>query len=230
MSGRRAASQSNPPLRRPMCGKSLTFRRFPFHLGLRPSIDETQMNTKKFRISRDTPSLFITVVAKDRLPVFRTEAVKAITCQAIDHARHSCEFLVLGYVLMPDHLHLLTDNSRAPSEILRHVKGTTAHNVLEYLKQQGYQESLRKLRHEEWKRRHRHSLWEHESNVFSVFSESVLMQKVNYIHQNPVREGLVERARDYRWSSARAWAKCTIDQEPLAVDLDCIEWRKSVGA
>jgi hypothetical protein len=42
------------------------------------------MKTKTFRISRDTPSLFITAVAKDRLPVFRTESVKAITCQVID--------------------------------------------------------------------------------------------------------------------------------------------------
>ena len=189
------------------------------------------MKTKKFRISRDTPSLFVTAVAKDRLPVFRTEAVKAIACQAIDQARHSCEFLLLAYVLMPDHLHLLTDSPRSPSEVLRHVKGTIAHDVLEHLKQQGYQESLRKLRHEEWKRRHRYSLWEHESNVFSVFSESVLMQKVNYIHQNPVREGLVEKATDYRWSSARAWAKCAMDHEPLAVNIDCIEWRRpAVGA
>jgi putative transposase len=187
------------------------------------------MKAKNFRISRDTLSLFITAVAKDRLPVFRTEAVKAITCQAIDQARHSCEFLLLAYVLMPDHLHLLTDSPRLPSEVLRHLKGTIAHDVLEYLKQLGYHESLRKRRHEEWKRRHRYSLWEHESNVFSVFSESVLMQKVNYMHQNPVREGLVERATDYRWSSARAWKKCTIDGEPLAIDLGCIEWRKSAA-
>jgi REP element-mobilizing transposase RayT len=113
------------------------------------------MKTKKFRTSRDTPGLFITVVAKDRLPVFRTDAVKTITCHAINQARHSCEFLLLACVLMPDHLHLLTDGPRPASEVLRHVKGTVAHDVLEYLKQQGYQESLRKLRHEEWKRRHR---------------------------------------------------------------------------
>jgi putative transposase len=188
------------------------------------------MKTKNFRISRDTPGLFITAVAKDRLPVFRTETVKTITCQAIHQARHSCEFLLLAYVLIPDHLHLLIHSSRSPSEILRHIKGTISHDVLEYLKKQGYQESLRKLRHEEWKR-HRYSLWDHESNVFSIFSESVLMQKVNYMHQNPVREALVERATDYWWSSARVWAKCASDNEPLAAEIGCIEWRKSaVGA
>jgi hypothetical protein len=36
----------------------------------------------------------------------------------------------------------------------------------------------------------------------------VLLQKVRYIHQNPVRAGLVARPEDYRWSSARCWKGC----------------------
>jgi hypothetical protein len=110
--------------------------------------------------------------------------------------------------------------------VLRFVKGNIAHEVLKYLKQPGFEQSLRKLRHEEWKRHHRYSLWEHESNVFSVFSENVFVQKVNYVHQNPVRAGLVERAVDYRWSSARIWQRCGTDNEPLDVDIDRVEWRK----
>jgi hypothetical protein len=62
--------------------------------------------------------------------------------------------------------------------------------------------------------------------VFSIFSEAVFMQKVNYIHQNPMRAGLVERAIDYRWSSARRWQRCEVDDEPLRVDFDRIEWRR----
>jgi hypothetical protein len=38
-------------------------------------------------ISRDTPALYLTAVAKDRLPVFRTDAIKAIACKALDEAR-----------------------------------------------------------------------------------------------------------------------------------------------
>jgi putative transposase len=168
-------------------------------------------------------------VPNNRLPVFRTGPIKIIACQAIDQARHSCGFRLLAYVVMPDHLHLLTDSPRPASDVVRYIKGTIAHDVIEHLKRQGHEGSLRKLTHEEWKRRHRYSLWGHESNVFSVFSESVLMQKVNYIHQNPVRAGLVEKAVDYCWSSARFWLKCVTDNEPLRVDVDRIAWRKSVG-
>ncbi|CAN5609148.1 hypothetical protein BH20ACI3_BH20ACI3_13640 [soil metagenome] len=45
------------------------------------------------------------------------------------------------------------------------------------------------------------------------------MQKVIYIHLNPVRAGLVERAIDYRWSNARIWQRCTSEDEPLLVEL-----------
>jgi hypothetical protein len=60
-----------------------------------------------------------------------------------------------------------------------------------------------------------------------VTSENVFMQRVNYIHQNPVRGGLVVRAEDYRWSSARCWSGRVLEDEPLLMDLDKIIWRKA---
>ncbi len=67
---------------------------------------------------------------------------------------------------------------------------------------------------------------DHHSNALPVFSEAFLMQKVNYIHLNPVREGLVERAEDYRWSSARPWLHEPADEEPLRVVLERLDWRR----
>ena len=188
-----------------------------------------EMSADRFRVSRDTPALFVTAVAKDRLPVFRTAPIKELTCRAVDKARQSCGFLLLAYVVMPDHLHLVTDNRHPASEVLRFVKGIIAHDLIEHLKKEGCVTSLQKLRHEEGKRRHRHSVWGHESNVVSVFSENVLMQKVNYVHLNPVRTKLVERSVDYRWSSARCWNNCPSPMEPLAVDVYRIDWRRSAS-
>ncbi|HKR60477.1 MAG TPA: transposase [Pyrinomonadaceae bacterium] len=179
-----------------------------------------------FKISLDTPALFLTSVGKDRLPIFQTDKIKKLTCQAIDEARTSCGFLLFAYVIMPDHLHLLTDAPKKPSEVLQYIKGIVGHRVIDYLKTQNYEASLKKLRHKSWKRNHRYSLWQHDSDVFSVTSEAKFMEKVNYIHLNPVRAGLVERAADYHWSSARWWTKTPKEDEPLRVDLDKIEWRR----
>jgi putative transposase len=186
--------------------------------------DPTETNPT---ISINTPCLFITTAAKDRLPVFQTDMMKLITCSAIDEARESAGFSLFVYVLMVDHVHVLTDSPHKPSKVLQFIKGVVGHRAISYLKEHNYESSLRKLQHEDWKRNHRYSLWQHDSDVFSVTSESMFMQKVNYIHLNPVRAGLVERPEDYRWSSARYWNRCPAEDEPLTVDVDKIVWRRS---
>jgi putative transposase len=176
-------------------------------------------------ISRDTPCLYLTAVTKDRLPVFRTEALKAVVCAALDEARKSGGFALFAYVIMPDHLHVLTDSARQPSDMLRFVKGITSRRIIDYLKAHGYQSSLEKLRQEKKARQYAYSLWQHHSNVMLLTTESVFMQRVNYTHQNPVRAGLVETAKEYQWSSVRCWSRCMSEDEPLLVDIDRIAWR-----
>jgi|ERR1043165_6763271 REP element-mobilizing transposase RayT len=181
----------------------------------------------KFQLSRDSQALFITAVAKDRLPVFRSDAIKLVACQALEEARISGGFLIFAYVIMPDHLHLLTDCPKTSADVLRYVKGLVGRRVIDYLKQNGFESSLAKLRHAQWKRKHTYSIWQQEKNILSIFSEAMFMQKVNYIHLNPVRADLVERAIDYRWSSARIWQRRAEEDEPLMVDFDRIVWRRA---
>ena len=126
---------------------------------------------------------------------------------------------------MPDHFHLLIGTSKKPSEALRYVNGITSRRVIDYLKEGGFDRSLEKLRRSEGERQHRYSLWDHHPNLKRVTDEGVFMQKVHYIHQNPVRAGLVERAEDYRWSSIRCWNKCPREDEPLLMDISAIKWK-----
>jgi len=74
-------------------------------------------------------------------------------------------------------------------------------------------------------RGYKHSLWDHHPNAKLIPNEEMFLQKVKYVHQNPVRAALVERAEDYRWSSARWWAGKPSDDEPLVIDKDKILWR-----
>ncbi|HEY2963660.1 MAG TPA: transposase [Pyrinomonadaceae bacterium] len=185
---------------------------------------------KRFLISQDSPALYITIVTKDRLPVFQTEQMKQILCQAIDEARQSGGILLFAYVIMIDHLHLLTNRPSTTSDLLRVIKGLTARRVIDYLKANNYASSLAKLRHSSRERNYRYSLWQVEKNVLPIFSEGMFMEKVNYIHQNPVRGGLVQRATDYRWSSARIWHGCPLEEEPLLLDKDLVYWRRSIRA
>jgi REP element-mobilizing transposase RayT len=180
-----------------------------------------------FQISHDNQALFITLNTTHRLPVFKKDELNLELRSAIDEARRSANILLFAYVFMIDHIHLLTDQPKPPSDVLRIIKGITARRVIDYLKENDYTSSLEKLRHEVRNRNHRYSLWQTEKNVLPIFSEGMFMQKVNYIHNNPVRAGFVERAIDYRWSSARIWRGCAGEDEPLLVDIDRINWRQS---
>ncbi|MDQ3667178.1 MAG: hypothetical protein M3410_11515 [Acidobacteriota bacterium] len=126
------------------------------------------------------------------------------------------------------HVHLITDSNKKPEVILRYVNGIVARRVIDCLKEQGYESSLQKLRHQGYRRRHRYSLWDHHANIRLLTSETMFMQPVHYTHQNPVRAGLVERAEDYRYSSVRLWNRKPLEDEPLLVDINKIQWRKKI--
>lgn len=63
-----------------------------------------------FRISKDNQAYYLTAVTKDRLPVFRTDKFAELMCAALAEARKTDKFLIFAYVIMLDHLHLITDS------------------------------------------------------------------------------------------------------------------------
>jgi putative transposase len=177
-------------------------------------------------ISRDSPGYYLTAVAKNRLPVLRSDKIKSVACSALNEARRSGKFSLYAYVVMPDHIHVVTDSALRPSKILQFINGITARRIIDYLKEHNYQDSLKKLRHEIRSRRYSYSLWDHHPDARLLLTEEMLMQRVHYTHQNPVRAELVERAEDYRWSSVRCWNGNLLPDEPLLMDLNRIKWRR----
>jgi putative transposase len=178
-----------------------------------------------FYISKDNPCYYFTSVTNNRLPVFRTDKLKEITCKAINEARDSSGILIFAYVIMPDHFHIITDSNLKPSAILRYLNGVTARRVIDYLKENNFTSSLNKLKQFEKKRGYKYSLWEHHSDTFTITSESMFMQKVNYIHLNPVRAELVKNMDDYFYSSVWIWKRKPLENEPLEMDIGKIKWR-----
>jgi len=178
-----------------------------------------------FQISRKTPAYYLTSVAHNRLLIFRTDKVKQIVCKALDEARNSAGFLIFAYVIMTDHIHLLTDNARSTSDTLRFANGIIAKRVIDYLKENDFESCLAQLRIQVRDREHKHSVFQHHSNAFEIYGEDKMMEKVNYIHLNPVRAGLVKLPDDYRFSSSRQWHGKAIENEPLWTDHRQIRWR-----
>ena len=180
------------------------------------------------KISIDHPLHYLTSVTRNRLPVFRTDELKSVAAKALDEARRSSGIPIFAYVIMPDHMHLITGGEKTVSETNRFMNGITARRVIDHLKEKNHQRSLEKLRIPSRKpREHSYSLFDHHPNGFSINNEKTMMQKANYIHQNPVRAGLADHPNDYLYSSARIWNGKPRPDEPLTVDNKKLKQRHS---
>ena len=176
-------------------------------------------------ISKDNPCYFFTSVTHLRLPVFRLEQMCLILCHALNEARISGNFSIYAYCIMVDHLHIITGGELSPSNTLRYLNGISARRIIDHLKISGHEASLNKLKVQA-RGSHSYSLWQHHPNTYIITSEKMMMQKVNYIHKNPVEAGSAEQMEDHRFSSARYWLrKPLLDDEPLEVDIKDLKWR-----
>lgn len=158
--------------------------------------------------------------------MFRSDRLKAIAASAFAEAAISGGFKLFAYVIMADHVHFICSNDRTPSDTLRFLKGISAKRIIDHLKERGFESSLRKLRNRKRGKKQSHSLWQHHSNTFFITTEFSFMQKLNYIHLNPVKEGLTALPSEFRYSSARIWQRKPFPDEPIQIEIDLIEWSK----
>jgi len=179
-----------------------------------------------FRISKDNPAFYLTAVTKDRLPIFRTDELAQIMCNGLGQARLSGKFVIFAYVVMLDHIHLVTDSKADSKDILRFVKGIASRRIIDYLKDTGHADSLEKLRVQHRSDGSDYAVWQRHPNTRLLWSEQMLWQRIQYTHLNPVRAGFVDHPNDWRWSSARIWHGKSLEDEPLGIDMDKIEWHR----
>ncbi len=126
---------------------------------------------------------------------------------AISKARERLAFDIWAYVIMPEHCHILVfprQPTYSVSRILEAIKLPVTRQAKSYL-QRTAPESLRTMRDEQPNGQIAYRFWQrgggHDRNLFEPKAIHV---EIEYLHNNPVRRGLVPRAEDWPWSSA-AW-------------------------
>lgn len=148
---------------------------------------------------------FITASCYRREPLLNAAWRRDLFVKVLERVRQKYQFVVVGYVVMPEHFHLLiSEPERAnPSVVIQALKLGVARRIV----------ASRKRR--ERRNRTQAALWEHSSTNriwqarfydYNVWSGRKRVEKVRYIHRNPVRRGLVEHPVRWRWSSFRAYA------------------------
>lgn len=112
--------------------------------------------------------------------------------------RKRCRFLLLGYVVMPEHVHLVISEPErfSPSKLMQVLKQRVSANLAAIHPGRAF--------------------WQRRFYDFNVWSERKLSEKLDYIHGNPIKRGLVEHPRDWPWSS---WSNYVEGRGLIDVDM-----------
>jgi REP element-mobilizing transposase RayT len=145
----------------------------------------------------------------NRLPLFTRPAFVIPLLDSLNFYRHKQSFKLLGYVVMPDHLHLILwpCGEATPADIMRDYKEFTSKRVIRQAEVEGREDWRQAFRQAgEETGRSANKVWQDSYWDENVYTEGFLRQKLNYLHRNPLRAGLVERPEDYPYSSYRNYA------------------------
>ncbi len=164
---------------------------------------------ERYKIIPGIGVYFVTFTIVEWLPVFIEEPVFKIITDSLNFCIENKHLRVNAYVIMPNHLHAIVFDQEFESQRLKHTlddfRKFTGRNLGDYCHihfSPGFAQAFRRNAGDDRQRR----IWQPTQHPEGIITESFWRQKFDYIHENPVRKGLVSRPEDWRFSSARYWS------------------------
>ena len=145
---------------------------------------------------------FITCSCYRRLPLLGTAKRRDLFLRVLERVRRRYQFVVVGYVVMPEHFHLLISEPQEdnPSTVMQAIKLSFARRVL------AQQRRRRISAQTELFVQIPQRIWQARFYDFNVWTSRKRVEKLRYMHRNPVKRGLVKSPEQWRWSSYRHYA------------------------
>ncbi len=148
---------------------------------------------------------FLTFSCSRRQPYLATPQAKDLFEDALERIRKKYQIVVAGYVVMPEHVHLLV-NEPERSSLDRAIKSIKLSVAL---------------------RSRERPFWQPRYYDFNVWSEEKQVEKLRYMHRNPVKRGLVKKPEDWPWSSFRHYR--TGIEGTVEIESHWTAWRREHG-
>jgi len=165
---------------------------------------------KRYQNARTTH--FITFSCYRRQPLLMKHGAAQMFEQALEEARVKYGFFVFGYVVMPEHVHMLVSEPELGdlATAIKALKQSVARRQVNL--GGGFSSSKQKDPHNQkkvvWGTQNQSAqhFWQKRYYDFNVCTPQKRVEKLKYIHLNPVQRGLVSRREDWPWSSYRHYA------------------------
>jgi putative transposase len=152
---------------------------------------------------------YLTLTTVGWIDVFTRQRYRDIVIDSLKFCQEKKGLRISGYVIMSNHLHMIveTEGGNQLSDVMRDFKKFTANTILKSI--QSDPESRRdwlmylfKYYGKKDGADREHQFWQSDNHPIALWSQEVIWQKLDYIHLNPVRAGMVSKPQDYVYSSA----------------------------
>ena len=178
-----------------------------------------------YRFYSDGALFYVTFSVADWLPIFVSEAACKIVTESLNYCHRHKGLRINAYVIMPTHLHAILFHAdfqaKALEQAVTDFRKFTGRQLADFCDQHmpaWFQSVLAQHACSDRERR----LWQPTRHPVQLETESFWQVKIDYLHQNPIRKGLVRSAEHWRFSSASYWA--SDDKIENDVLLSAIRW------
>lgn len=183
------------------------------------------MNTEGYKIRDQSKPHFVTFTIVDWLDVFTRKRYKDIIVENLDYCIQHKGMVLYAYVIMSNHIHLIIQSSHDDlSDLIRDFKKFVSKKIIKSILEEP--ESRREWLLERMEkatqshsRNKKYQFWKYNNHPEEVYSEKFMWSKLDYIHLNPVRAGIVNKASEYLYSSASHYISNTGVLKVTKVDI-----------
>ena len=153
---------------------------------------------------------FTTSTVIDWVDIFTRPCYRHVIVDSLSYCQSHKGLIIYAWVLMSNHLHMIVDTNddTTVGDVLRDFKKFTNKKILKALEQDEHESRRGWLLDRFWfagandKRIKNYRFWQEGNYIEEIYTMEFLMQKLNYIHQNPVKAEIVAKPEDYLYSSA----------------------------
>lgn len=167
-----------------------------------------------YKIHDNNGVYFITMTVVEWIDIFTRKEQKLLIVDSLKYCQQNKGLEIYGWCLMPGHLHLIcrATGNEGISAFLRDFKKYTSNAIVKNIMEEP--ESRR-----EWildkfkdtcshlKRNQEYKVWQDSNHAKIIYTNNFFYEKLNYIHNNPVEDLLVQNPEEYMFSSARNYAE-----------------------
>ncbi len=181
-----------------------------------------------YQIKDQSALHYLTLQVVQWADIFTRKTYRDVIIESLKFCKNNKGLEVYAYVIMSNHVHLLAKSNKEDlSGAIRDFKRHTSKKIIEAIitGQESRKEWLLTIFKESARKHSRneeYQLWTHENHAEQIYSNDFIEQKIEYIHNNPVKAGLVEKQEDYLYSSARYYSGM---ESHFETELAIIRWK-----